>query len=189
MQVDAARTVLSEDPEHAALLLTSVLEQTSAAVDGVRQAAHELRPPALDSLGLVGAIRTHVVTIGHGPVEITVDAPSSLPALPAAVEIAGYRIVLEALHNVLRHAHATRCTVCMVVDPAEALTVSVIDDGDGTPAERVDGLGLSSMLDRATELGGRCTITSGVHGGTAVVARLPFPHPTVVPDRAGDWRV
>jgi signal transduction histidine kinase len=184
MQVDAARAVLSEDPEHAALLLTSVLEQTTAAVDGVRQAAHELRPPALDSLGLVGAIRTHVVTIGHGPVEITVDAPTSLPPLPAAVEIAGYRIVLEALNNVLRHAHATHCVVRMFVDPGEALTVSVIDDGDGTPDERVDGLGLSSMLDRATELGGRCTITGSVHGGTAVVARLPFPHATVFPDRA-----
>jgi len=120
-------------------------------------------------------------------VDIAVDAPTTLPPLPAAVEIAGYRIVLEALSNVLRHAGARRCTVRLGVEPDCALSVTVTDDGRGTPDDRVDGLGLAPMRERAAELGGRCTVGFGPASGTTVTAVLPFRESPVL--RTGDGKV
>jgi signal transduction histidine kinase len=173
MQVDAARVVLPADPAHAEELLASVLEQTAATVDGVRRAAHELRPPALDSLGLVEALRAHVATVDQGPLDIEVQAPPLLPPLSAAVEIAAYRIVLEALNNVLRHADARRCTVRLALAEDAGLVVTVVDDGHGYGDDRAAGVGLASMRERATELGGTWTIEPVETGGTCVTAVLP----------------
>jgi signal transduction histidine kinase len=105
---------------------------------------------------------------------MTLDAPESLPVLPAAIEVAAYRIVLEALNNVVRHAEAGTCCVRLSLDErASLLCIEISDDGRGLLAGRQAGVGLSSMRERAAELGGTCTIGPRDAGGTRVHAALP----------------
>jgi two-component system NarL family sensor kinase len=87
--------------------------------------------------------------------------------------VACYRIVQEALTNVIKHAHAHRCILHLNID--EALELEVIDDGKGLPIEGKNGIGLTSMRERAQELGGTCSIDTLPEGGTRVYARLPLP--------------
>ena len=163
-----------------------LLQQTDAAVSEVRQLAHTQRPPVLDALGLVGALETHLALLSplHARLEVRGEWPE---ALPAAVEIAAYRIVLEAVTNVTRHARAGVCEV--VLTAGEDLQVEVIDDGEGLGAYSGEGVGLPSMRERAEELGGEFHVGPGPQGrGTAVTARLPLtaPAPAVpTPRRAG----
>ena len=101
-----------------------------------------------------------------------------LPVLPAALEVAAYRIVQEALTNVVRHARVSAARV--VLRPEEgALEVEVCDDGVGMPSQRTAGVGLLSMRERAEELGGTCTVEPAPSGGTRVLARLPMPRGAV----------
>ncbi len=104
--------------------------------------------------------------------QIEVEAPEHLPLLPAAVEVAAYRIVQEALTNVVRHAHAHTSYIRLSLD--DVLTVEICDDGAGIAAEQPAGVGIRSMHERATELGGTCTVEPGASGGTRVLARLPI---------------
>jgi len=104
-----------------------------------------------------------------------VDAPERLPPLPAAVEVAAYRIIQEALANVAHHAQASFCMVGLSMVGREgdlSLQVEITDDGIGLNG-RGQGLGLLSMRERAEELGGRITVSSLPKGGTRVWARLP----------------
>jgi signal transduction histidine kinase len=104
------------------------------------------------------------------------EAPEELPPLPAAVEVACYRIAQEALTNVARHAQAKACRLRLSVDrDAGVLEVEITDDGMGIPEERVAGVGLSSMRERAEELGGTLEVEPNPEGGTRVLARLPLP--------------
>ncbi len=92
----------------------------------------------------------------------------------AAVEVAVYRIVQEALTNVVKHARASRCTVRLQFDvAAEALILTVEDDGRGIVPDPAIGVGLASMHERAQELGGTCIVESLPAGGTRVCAALP----------------
>jgi signal transduction histidine kinase len=130
----------------------------------------------VDELGLVGALHRLAETIGadgSGP-RITVDVPPSMPTLPAAVEVAAYRIVQEALTNVVRHARATTCTVRLALESG-GLSVAITDDGRGLPRDPVAGVGLSSMRERAAEMGGTCVVQDAAAGGTQVLAGLPLP--------------
>ena len=146
----------------------------------VRRLVHNLRPPALDELGLVGAIRSAVMPYGGKPgsgLHISVEAPCELPTLPAAVEVAAYRIVQEALTNVARHAQATACQVKLEVahhGDGTMLRLTIVDDGVGLPSMRQAGVGLISMRERAEELGGGCVIESLPERGTTVGALLPI---------------
>ena len=104
---------------------------------------------------------------------MAVEAPEHLPALPAAVEVAAYRIVQEALTNVARHAHARACTICLTI--ADAFQMEISDDGVGFPAESCAGVGLLSMRERAAESGGSCLVESAPGRGTRILVQLPFP--------------
>jgi signal transduction histidine kinase len=104
-----------------------------------------------------------------------VDLPEQLPTLPAAVEVAAYRIAQEALTNVVRHASARACTLRVAVDAsAHLLRVLVEDDGSGLPNGYRKGVGMHSMAERAAELGGSCEIGPRSEGGTRVDATLPI---------------
>jgi signal transduction histidine kinase len=104
---------------------------------------------------------------------ISVSAPEVLPALPAAIEIAIYRITLEALTNVMRHAHAKNCSVSINI--RDCLTLEIDDDGRGIAGQTRSGVGLNSMRERAAELGGTFSITQHPVTGTRVLATLPLP--------------
>jgi signal transduction histidine kinase len=138
-----------------------------------------LRPPALDDLGLVGALRQAAGAYdvpGQDGVRVDISAPD-LPVLPAAVEVAAYRIAVEALTNVVRHAAAPSCSIRLSVDGAQ-LRIEVEDDGVGLPDPVRPGVGLASMRERAEELGGTWGITPGASGGLRVTALLPLPRDT-----------
>ena len=108
---------------------------------------------------------------------IDVVGPAQTTALPAAVEVAAYRIATEALTNVVRHSGAARASVDVTVNGA--LEISVADNGTQPWNPTRAGVGLSSMRERAEELGGSCSVTSRPGGGTLVHAVLPLPSPPV----------
>lgn len=168
-QADAAGNLLRSDPDRAATLLARLRERTAEAIADVRRLVHDLRPPALDELGLVEALRHHAAEFTSSPA-VTVDSPCALPPLPAAVEVAAYRIALEGLTNAVRHARASRVDLLVVVNGC--LEVSVSDDGPDRSTWRT-GVGLRSMRERAAELGGEIEAGPCAAGGR-VVARLPL---------------
>jgi signal transduction histidine kinase/DNA-binding CsgD family transcriptional regulator len=152
MRAEAARDLILSDPVQEETVLSDLIEQTQDAVDDVRRLVYALRPPALDALGLLAALRTQASHQNRGGLRITIDGPEQLPPLPAAVEVAAYRIVLEALSNVVRHAEARNCTVHLALDEAYGtLRLEVTDDGRGIGEDRGTGMGLSSMRERAAE--------------------------------------
>ncbi|MEV4316510.1 sensor histidine kinase [Actinocrispum sp. NPDC049592] len=158
-------------------LLGTLQEELDGAINEIRRLAHGLRPPELDRIGLVGAIRAYASAISARAddqgVTIALDVPISMPRLPATVDVAAYRIVSEALTNVTRHASARSCAVRLWVD--DDLHIEVVDDGIGLPEQPATGVGLWSMRERATELGGDCVVSAGSGGGTKVRATLPLP--------------
>jgi len=176
LKLEAARNRMSDNPQ-AVSLLTDLSTRTQDAVADIRRLVYALRPPALDELGLVMALRegtTQYNQPGANVLNITFDAPEKLPPLPAAVEVAVYRIAQEALTNVIRHAEAHTCFVRLRLDESLGLLcLDVQDDGKGLPMKRRAGIGLNSMRERAEELGGILTVTSVTTGGTSVLARLP----------------
>jgi two-component system, NarL family, sensor kinase len=166
-------------------LLREVREETKGAIAEIRRLVDDLRPPALDEVGLLGALRQKAVSLSaHGgdePLVVEVDGPDRLPPLPAAAEVAAYRIAMEAITNVVRHARATRCVVRIAVDGALELTVE--DNGAGLRGDAQPGVGLASMRERADELGGSCAVVRRPDGGTLVRAVIPLVSGAAVPEQ------
>jgi signal transduction histidine kinase len=172
-QLDAASNLLDRDPQAVKTLLKELKAQTQASITNIRRLVYNLRPPILDEWGLVAALREQVAQYQLHNVQVTVDTPESLPTLPAAVEVAAYRIALEALANVVRHAQASTCAIRLSIDD-DTLTVEVQDDGSGLPRSFHAGVGITAMRERAAELGGSCTVETLATGGTRVFASLPL---------------
>ena len=173
--LDVVDNALASDPEAASALLRELKTETATSIGDVRRLVNDLRPPALDEFGLTAALRQHAdrVSVRDGQLAVTVDAPPHLQPLPAAVEVAAYRIAMEALTNAARHARARQCQLRLMLD--DTLEVEVCDDGVGLCTPRRDGVGLAAMRERAAELGGTCVIEDRPGGGTRVLARLPLP--------------
>ncbi|MDX1664878.1 MAG: GAF domain-containing sensor histidine kinase [Candidatus Promineifilaceae bacterium] len=172
VRVSAAQNLLRSDPDAAAALLAQVRTESQEAITEVRRVVEGLRPAALDQLGLTSALREFATRNGTERTRIHVQAPDSLPPLPAAVEVAAYRIATEAITNTLRHAHARHCRLRLEVDGALRLTIS--DDGRGLAAESTAGVGIASMRERALEVGGTFDLASKPHAGTIVTVHLPL---------------
>jgi signal transduction histidine kinase len=173
LNIDAARTYLEPaDPKmsEADVFLSQAKEASSQAITDLRNIVYGLRPPALDDLGLVGAVRVHVDRLVEGSaLHIAVEAPP-LPELPAAVEVAAFRTAIEAVNNVVRHAGARRCCVELSVDDG-SLVLEVTDDGSSR-TDWTAGVGMLGMRERAAELGGTLTAGTTDHGGSV---RACFP--------------
>ena len=155
-------------------LLGKLKAETQRAVTDVRRIVYGLRPPALDELGLAGSLREEIgrLRCQAPPLAVTLDIPANgLADLPAAVEVACYRIVTEALTNVARLARATRCAVRVHLN--HGMCVEVCDDGVGLPEGWRAGVGIASMRERVTELGGELAIEPSLPHGTRIAARLP----------------
>lgn len=196
LKVDAARNLVTRDPEQASQLLDEFKDQARAAIADIRRLVYDLRPPALDQLGLVGALRAQAASASgetgreNRALTVEVVAPDdgwpefAASTLPAAVEVAAYRIATEALTNVVKHARARHCTISLSLDGA--LHVVIEDDGIGIPessgptlwaassATPWSGVGLSTMRERAEELGGSLRVAARPGGGTVVSAVLPL---------------
>src|SRR5215203_2581855 len=174
VQAGTLRRLIPRDPDAAEELVVELRDELRSAIADIRRLVYDLRPPALDDLGLVESLRQLGERYGSKdePLNVLVEAPEDLPDLPAAVEVAVYRITQEALTNVVRHARARTCVVRLIVD--EDVTLEIVDDGVSIPAERSAGVGLSSMHERASELGGSCVVEPTPKGGTQVLVRLPL---------------
>ncbi|MEZ5093127.1 sensor histidine kinase [Nocardioides sp.] len=171
LKLEVARSTRSEQARDE--LLGEIRDETRAAVTEVRRVVDDLRPPAIDEVGLVGALRQRADSLSGGRVVFDIDTAGPLPALPAAVEVAAFRIVSEALTNVTRHSGATRCRLEVTADHDLCLTVS--DNGRGAGPDSRPGVGWASMKERAGELGGRVSIDNSASGGVVVRALLPLP--------------
>jgi signal transduction histidine kinase len=174
LKADAARSALAMEPNRTEALLAGLRGDAKQALGDLRRVVYDLRPAALDELGLLGALRQQVDRFDRDTVATTLQAPAVLPPLPAAVEVAALRIVTEALTNIARHAHARHATVTLTVDGA--LGIEVCDDGatpGGVEQGWRSGVGLQSMAERAAEVGG--TLQAGpTPTGGRVKASLPL---------------
>ncbi len=171
LKLDAARNHLAHDPETSAQLLADLKQELQAAIGDIRRVAYDLRPPALDQMGLVSAIREFAAQNSVNSLLITVTA-DPLPLLPAAVEVAAYRITQEAITNTVRHARAKSCTVSLQL--TTYLQLEIHDDGCGLPVDYQAGVGLSSMRERTAELGGSFQMNSTTGEGLHIFIQLPI---------------
>jgi signal transduction histidine kinase len=178
MQADTARAVMAEDPETAELLLANLVDQAQATVDEVRRIVHGLRPPALDDMGLDGALEVLTNGFVTPGLHVTLTVPTAGLPLAAATEVAVYRIAQEALTNISRHAHAHAADVTLDIvtldEGGQWLVLTICDDGVGLPPQPDYGLGLQSMRARAEELGGRLTTRPNSPTGCCIIAQLPL---------------
>ncbi|GHO72196.1 hypothetical protein KSC_110880 [Ktedonobacter sp. SOSP1-52] len=172
-QLDAASNLLDHDLGAAQGLLKELKGQVQASIADIRRLVYNLRPPILDEWGLIAALREQVAQYQLNNVQVSIDAPEDLSPLSAAIEVAAYRIVLEALANVIRHAQATTCTIRLALIDS-GLTLEIQDNGVGIPENSSAGVGISAMRERAAELGGTCRIESTGGTGTRVTAFLPL---------------
>ena len=185
-RIGLAATLIPRDPERTALLLRQLEDQVRATIGDVRQLVYDLRPPVLDQYGLLGAIREEAVEMAGAALKINIEAPERLPPLAAAVEVAAYRIVMEALANVVRHADADHCRIRVHVLTSSGstestnagLAIDICDDGRGVDPGPKPGVGLRSMRERAEELGGTCVVEAQRDRGTRVSAWLPVQSPS-----------
>ncbi len=170
---DAARNVMGKDPAAADDLLAGLRLDTASAISEIRRLVEGLRPPALDQLGLVQSIRQQAGRMHAADgrlLHVAIDAAEPLPALSAATEVAAYRIVIEALTNIARHSSASNAQVAMAMADGW-LSLTIADDGSNDSGWE-PGVGLSSMRERAEELGGTLRVMTRKDGST-IDARLP----------------
>jgi signal transduction histidine kinase len=199
LKLEAASNQLIKNPSVTAKLLLELSQESQDLVVNTRQLVDALRPPALEQFGLVRAIREQIVQrnglfreaspdrtghfrtghyrAGHeskhrGP-QITFETKAVPEVLPAAVEVAAYRIVQEALLNVFKHAQANHCQVYLALEHHH-LILEVQDDGIGIHPDHHQGVGLVSMSERAIELGGSFTLETVVPQGSHVKVKLPI---------------
>lgn len=183
LKIAAVRHLLDTDPQTARKLLDDLASQNEATVSEIRRLVYALRPPELDELGLAGAVRDYAAGLdvsqanGTG-FEVNVQpSDGALPLLPAAVEVAAYRIATEALTNVTRHAQARHCTVSFRVESGgkeNIMFLEITDDGVGLSKNGKAGIGLNSMRERVEEVRGKFTVESAPHQGTRIVASFPL---------------
>ena len=187
-QLESARLLATRDPSAADRSLAATGAHLAEVLREVRRLVDDLRPPLLDELGLPAALEELVALVVPGGPAVRL-AVASLPPLPAAVEVAAYRIVGEALTNVVRHAQARTCRVRLAVAEAPRggshLVVEVLDDGRGVAPGTAAGIGLGSLRERAAELGGQTEVACPPEGGTRVRATIPVgPPPEPPPEPA-----
>jgi signal transduction histidine kinase len=171
LQLEAARSALPADFAGGPLMDRAVVG-IQQALQTLRRVVHDLRPPELDTLGLPGALRELAVFLSGPTLRVDTTLPGDVAELSKPVEVAAYRIVAEALTNVVRHAQATRAEISLELAAGE-LVVQVCDDGIGVqPNVGRHGMGMRFMAQRAEEIAGTFSYRSD-STGTAVRAVLP----------------
>jgi signal transduction histidine kinase len=173
-RLDTAADLVNKNPQASIDLLIDIKGQVKHTVAEIRRLVYALRPPVLDEFGLVTAIREHVAPYtGPNGLQITFDVTDPMPPLPAAVEVAAYRIALEAFTNIVNHAQATACHLTIRVEN-NSLILVISDNGKGLSSNNHAGVGLTSMRERAAELGGKFVVENNPFGGTTVRANFPI---------------
>jgi two-component system, NarL family, sensor histidine kinase UhpB len=155
--------------------LREVADGVRASLDEVRRIARELRPEALDDLGLVNALIALSTRIGaQGGPRVRRELQAQLPPLSPDIELVIYRVAQEGLTNALRHSGAREITVSLTAD-AESVTLAVTDDGEGLPTQLPrDSSGIAGMRERALLVGGMLSLASVPGQGTEVRLTIPI---------------
>ncbi|MCR2805952.1 GAF domain-containing sensor histidine kinase [Paenibacillus soyae] len=188
LNATAAEMYVKRDPEAASELLGELRKVIRSTVEDIRTLVRDMRPASLDEWGLAGAIGERIRELSKplqvagrggrpaGGLRIELST-GELPPLPAAVEVAAYRIATEAIANAARHSQAANCTVKLEMISGKRLSIDVRDNGIGIDERRLSsvrkGIGIGSIRERAAELGGYCVIERMEEGGTRVYAELP----------------
>jgi len=172
LTLEAIEKLVTQDPLEAISLIRDLKSQTQGAVKEIRRIIYDLRPPALDDLGLVEALRERFAQLELTNLKVELDLPEEIPSLSAATETAVYRIAVEAVTNVIRHAKAHECHVSLHLN--DGLQLEISDDGTGLPFKYRAGVGLHAMQERAEELGGTFQIERTAGKGTHLIIRLPL---------------
>lgn len=173
-RLETAAELIHTNPKKSERIIHALQKQVTETVADIRRLVYALRPPVLDEFGLVSAIREHAAQYsGPRGIKVSFDVIEPMPTLPAAVEVAAYRIALEAFTNTVKHARASACKVLIRLENG-SLLLEISDNGRGLPAEIHAGIGFHSMRERASELGGEFAVEKNKSGGTTVRARLPI---------------
>lgn len=176
LNLDAARSSIARDADRAGTYLDRAKDASSQVINDLRDLVYGLRPPALDDLGFIGAVRLHTERIAdEGGLALELRLPDEV-VLPAAVEVAAFRTVVEAVTNVVRHSVAS--SVAVAITPSDRDVVVVVTDDGGSTAGWRPGVGLTGMRERAEELAGTCTAGPTSSGGRVEVV---FPLRTMTP--------
>jgi signal transduction histidine kinase len=170
LQLTAVQRLLEADPERASAMLDEVRGDMDRTTADIRRLVYGLRPPLIDEFGLIAALRNQPAA--HAGIDVDVR-PAELPDLPAAVEVALYRIASESIHNAVRHSGGRRCEVSIVL-ATDTVRMTVGDDGRGLPEPLIEGVGMAAMRERAAELGGTVTMATNDRGGTTVTTVVPL---------------
>lgn len=171
--LDSARKVMPSDPALADELLDQLHRSIQLSVGDVRRLVNSLRPATLDELGLLAAIQQGTADLQRAGVRIAVEGPDDLGPLSAATETTAYRIAMEGVTNVVRHARAEHCRVSLALMPDQSIRIVIEDDGIGISGAETTGIGLDSMRERAEQIGGTVSIQSRPNAGTTIIATLP----------------
>jgi signal transduction histidine kinase len=185
MQLDGARALVRPDPASAEATMTRLGDDIRSTIADVRLLVYDLHPPVLDDVGLIPALAERTAAFS-GPtpdgrrLAVELVTPDDPPVLSPGIELAAYRIVCEALNNVVRHARAERCRVTLLHRGGTDLEVLIDDDGSGVSERARAGVGTTSMTQRVAEVGGSCQLGPSPLGGTRVWARVPLSPSTGV---------
>ena len=183
----ALSSALRADPDAARLQIEGAVSQLEEEIAALRGIIADLRPPALDELGLEPALRTLAERVGAAnDLEMRLDLQLAERRFDAETETIAYRVAQESMTNVVKHAAATRVDLELRVTPS-ALELWVRDDGKGyvePRGERSGGYGISGMRERA-EIGGGSLRVEGHDGGTTVALSLPLDDPPTLGVSAG----
>jgi two-component system NarL family sensor kinase len=174
--LEGALDTSAVDPERAASQIDGLIGQSQGMLTKIRRVVYALRPPTLDELGLLSAVREQALQYEQQGLRISITAPERLPPLPAAVEVAAYRIVQELLAALARSPHTRGCAISLglVGEGAHrALSLELTgDQGDAEP-DIWAAAGHALAVERAEEIGGVCVVDEGLGGGRRVSAFLP----------------
>ena len=152
LTIGTAQRLIESEPARAGRMLADAHDDAQAAIEDVRRLAYDLRPPSLDELGLAAALRDQAERLVGSACTLTFTATDVPDPLPAAVEVAAYRIGCEAVLNAVRQAAPARCLVELRGGDG-GLSLSVEDDGVGiADGPATASVGLRSMRERAEEL-------------------------------------
>lgn len=173
LRIDEAIQHYEDSPERSRQALETVRNQMREAIADIRRLVYSLRPPALDEFGLAFALQELSMQYQTPALQITLEGAERGLDLSAAAEVAVYRIVQEALTNVVRHANASQCRIQLRLDE-RVLRIRIKDNGDGMPASVTPGIGVRSIKERAEELGGAFALASEPGKGTDIQVSLPI---------------
>ncbi len=178
LQLETARQLIYTKPEKGDIILKNLETKMSQTLTDVRSIVHDLYPSLIDQFGLEEALKQEVQTFESSTLKIDLAINGQIDNLSAATEVAIYRIIQEAIHNIHKHAQATKCSIHIDRSKIE-LSIQICDNGIGLSTDDTAGIGLQSIRDRVSELSGniqfQAAIPTNPQGSQGLLTTVIFP--------------